>query len=105
MTRILAPLAYLLGGPTYLLALPGGRVVARIIWPDGSPMEPQPEDLDEPIGRFVGEEDILPGDPKAARAVYRILGPMGLGVLQYQGETHEGRRVWSRVKPWPGVSP
>lgn len=100
--RILAPLAYLLGGPTYLVALPDGRVVARIIWPDDSDMTPMPTDLDEPIGRLVGDEDLLPDDPRASKGVYNILGPMGLGVIQYQCEHHEGRRVWSRVGAWPG---
>jgi len=103
--KILAPLGYILGATTYLVERDDGWVVARIIWPDGSPLGPVPEELDEPVGRLVGEEDILPDKTWASAAVYRVLGWMGLGVLQYQGETHEGRRVWSRVKPWPGVAP
>jgi hypothetical protein len=109
--RILAPLGYLLGGTTYLVARGDGWVVARVIWPDGSILESPDGDLDEIVGYLTDAEDLVPIErPGAApkrliRAVYGYLGPMGLGVLQYQGAPVDGPRTWARVKSWPGRSP
>lgn len=108
--KILAPLGYILGATTYLVEREDGLVVARIIWPDGSPLGDVPEALDEPIGRLTEDGSLLadtsqrPGSPppRLLRAVYNHIGPMGLGIVQYQGEAIDGRRVWSRVRDWPG---